>query len=71
MVARKTGDMIQFSIKDDGKGFAATRILALDSTEKGLGLTTLEEWVNMLGGEFDVVSRKGEGTEIRFSVPAY
>ena len=69
VVARKTGDMVQFSIKDDGKGFAATHILALDSTEKGLGLATMEEWVNMLGGEFDVVSRKGEGTEIRFSVP--
>lgn len=71
VVAKKTGNMVNFCIKDDGKGFDPKPLMALDSTEKGLGLATMHERVNMLGGEFQLSSKPGTGTEMRFSVPIH
>jgi signal transduction histidine kinase/AmiR/NasT family two-component response regulator len=67
--AKKIGDVVSFIVKDDGNGFSPEQIAALDATEKGLGLATMEEQVKMLGGRFRVSSREGGGTEVTFSVP--
>lgn len=55
---------VQMSVEDNGKGFipAAPR-------EKGLGLTSMRERAEGLGGEWSVHSIPGEGTRIQVVVP--
>jgi PAS domain S-box-containing protein len=55
---------VELTIQDFGVGFeAATRMPGK------LGLLTMEERVNALGGEFLLKSRPGEGTTIRARIP--
>lgn len=65
----ETTDDILFSIKDDGKGFDLTRVASQNVTEKGLGLTIMDERARMLGGHFEIESEEGKGTRIAFQVP--
>lgn len=71
VIAKKDGDVVSFNIKDNGKGFDLERITGLDATEKGLGLATMEERVKMMGGRFSLFSKKGEGTDVGFSLPIH
>ncbi len=54
---------IRISIRDDGDGFDPT------SPTAGRGLTGMRERIELLGGEIDVSSKPGEGTEISARVP--
>jgi len=63
------GRKVCFSLKDDGKGFDPAQYLVNKNYEKGFGLTTMDERVRMLGGDFDISSRKGKGTRITFNIP--
>jgi PAS domain S-box-containing protein len=54
---------LQVAIRDDGDGFAP------DEITRGLGLSQMEQRVYAFGGEFEIVSRQGEGTEIRAEFP--
>ncbi|OGP91992.1 MAG: hypothetical protein A2156_16240 [Deltaproteobacteria bacterium RBG_16_48_10] len=60
---------VSFSIEDDGKGFDLMRVISKDMTKRGLGLTTMEERVRMLGGHFALRSEEGKGTRINFRIP--
>ena len=53
---------LSLSIDDDGLGFDVTR-------EKGLGLLGIEERVAVLGGRFQLKSKKGAGTSLLISLP--
>jgi len=66
---RTQGDRVAFSVEDDGNGFdlAQTKTQVADS--KGLGLTTMSERVKIMGGDYNLWSRKGSGTRITFSIP--
>jgi len=66
---RRRDDKALFSIEDDGNGFDPEQVLAKDASERGLGLTTMSERVRMMGGIFDLQSRKGGGTWISFTIP--
>ena len=55
-------DRLLLSISDDGRGFDASRV-------RGLGLLGMEERVKHLGGAFEVLSRPGQGTELRAELP--
>ncbi len=69
------------NIKDDGIGFdpgefsVATikdmenKSPALSGDTRGLGLIGMQERIELLGGELDIVSAAGSGTEIRIRVP--
>ena len=54
---------------DDGQGFDLEKVLARESTRRGLGLAAMEERGRMLGGRLKINSRPGQGTEIILSVP--
>lgn len=56
-------DGVRLSVRDDGRGFAATQ------RRGGLGLTSMAERVRPLGGEVKVTSRPGEGTEVSVWLP--
>ena len=57
------GGRIQIAVRDDGEGFDPAASTA------GRGLTGMRERIEILGGEIDVTSRPGGGTEIAASVP--
>jgi signal transduction histidine kinase len=61
--------MAVFYIVDDGKGFDVKRETVKDHSERGMGLSAMEERVRMLGGRFDIQSGKGKGTRITFTAP--
>jgi PAS domain S-box-containing protein len=60
---------ISFWVEDDGKGFDVFEVVSKKSSEKGLGLATMNERARMLGGSFLLWSEEGKGTRIRFRIP--
>ncbi len=63
---RTVGQRLCLLIKDDGKGFDVSE--ATDN-KQGLGLSTIRERAELLGGVFDLKSSPGNGTTIRVEVP--
>ncbi len=57
---------IRVVVDDDGKGFAAD----MQSESSGIGLKVIRERVGLLGGEFKIDSKVGQGTRVSFQVPA-
>ncbi len=60
------GGDIDLTVVDDGRGFD---VAAARSNGHGLGLVTMEERVNLVGGHMSVVSVPGEGTTVRVRGP--
>jgi len=60
---RKANNGIELTIRDNGQGFD------LDTTTRGLGLSTMRERAELSGGAFDLESAIGKGTIIRVSWP--
>lgn len=60
---RTESRMVKLTVKDDGKGFDTT------VTRKGNGLGNMKGRASELGGNAQVSSAPGEGTEVRFSIP--
>ena len=58
VTVRQEGDSLFLSVEDDGRGFNP------DKT-RGLGMLGMEERVRQLGGQFDIHSAPGKGTELR------
>lgn len=56
--------MAELQIRDYGIGFEMTSEL-----RQGVGLYSMEERVNILGGEFEIQSVPGQGTTIQVKVP--
>ncbi len=62
----KVEGAMQLSLVDDGVGFDPVAARAI----RGLGLASLEERAELLGGACRIVSAPGAGTEIEVTVPA-
>jgi signal transduction histidine kinase len=62
----KGQEAVAFLVRDDGEGFDKYKIFA---EKKTLGLLSMEERVKILGGAFDLLSQKGHGTSISFTIP--
>jgi PAS domain S-box-containing protein len=56
-------------IEDDGKGFDVKKRLALLTTEKRMGLRSIEERVKHLKGRMTVRSTPGRGTSVMVEIP--
>ena len=56
-------------IEDDGKGFDVEGSLLKASSEKRMGLGSMEERVSLLDGNLRIQSRLLEGTKIRIEIP--
>ncbi len=56
-------------VEDDGVGFDVAEALAAARQRKTLGLATIREQVEMLGGELSLDSTLGSGTRVEFWVP--
>ena len=66
---RPQGEKVTFSVEDDGKGFDTMEPVQRAVSERGVGLTTMNERVRMMGGVYELWSRAGAGTRITFSLP--
>ena len=62
--ARPGGRQLELEVSDDGCGFDPQAAGA----KGGLGLTSIRERVEGLGGELNVISSPGEGTTLRVDV---
>ncbi len=60
---------VQFTVRDDGKGFNVQKTLDQKGTEKGMGLEAMSERVRILGGKINIVSRPGIDTTVTFTTP--
>lgn len=58
------------SVEDDGSGFDANEIQSTSQQRKGLGLSTIQERAEMLGGRVQFESRIGRGTKVRIEIPS-
>jgi PAS domain S-box-containing protein len=56
-------------IEDDGRGFDVDHRLAKALAEKRMGLSNMEERVNLLEGKMDIKSQIGRGTRIFIEIP--
>ena len=65
----KKNNTIQLAIKDNGCGFDLNEALAVDSTNRGLGLSSIRERTELSGGHLSIESVSREGTTIRASWP--
>ncbi|MHA2429375.1 MAG: sensor histidine kinase [Candidatus Hermodarchaeia archaeon] len=66
MVSKDDRDYCMLTVVDDGIGFEYEAVKG----EGGLGLVSMQERVEHLGGVFELTSSPGEGTEIRVMLPS-
>ncbi len=63
-------NQITAMVEDDGSGFDVASMLAQARQRKALGLASLQERVEMLGGSLQVESDAGRGTCVHLMLPA-
>ncbi len=63
------GDAVEAVVEDDGVGFDVDRALAQAEAQKTIGLTTMMERVQMLGGTLRIESTLGRGTRAILRIP--
>ena len=57
------------SVEDDGSGFDVKEAMNASSQRKGLGLSTIQERTELLGGKVQIESHIGRGTRARVAIP--
>jgi signal transduction histidine kinase len=67
--ARRQGDRLRVSVRDDGKGFDVGAAMREAIARGSLGLLGMQERVGLAGGRLNVSSRPGEGTSIVAEFP--
>jgi len=58
------GDILAFTVEDDGKGFDTGALASRRDVRTGLGLQSMRERAELSGGTFAVTSAVGKGTKI-------
>jgi len=66
---REREDELQLTVSDDGIGFDVGSVLRDREHHAHLGLMGMQERVALLGGEIEIDSSPGRGTEIRIRLP--
>ncbi|MGY3569916.1 cache domain-containing protein [Vibrio sp. SCSIO 43135] len=61
IILQQMGNMLQLMIRDDGVGFKAR---GSQGGRQGIGLRNMRERVEFIGGDFELMSEPGFGTEI-------
>lgn len=60
-------DKVTAVVEDNGRGFNPEEVMA--SVSRTIGLATMRERIQMLGGELNIQSTIGQGSRIEFSIP--
>jgi two-component system, NarL family, sensor histidine kinase UhpB len=69
VMLKTDGEKITIVIKDDGIGFEIKQAAFGTGAGNGMGLAVMEERMKILGGEFDVWTRRNKGTKITIRLP--
>jgi signal transduction histidine kinase len=62
-------DAIELLVVDDGRGFDVPTALTSAAGGRSLGLLNMRERASLVGGWLEVISRPGEGCELRATLP--
>ena len=62
---RTKGDPVALTVRDNGRGFSADEI----ADKGGLGLVSIQERAQRLGGNVDIASAPGQGVTITVTIP--
>jgi PAS domain S-box-containing protein len=62
-------DHLCLSVQDNGKGFDPSGITASDNMEQGLGLFSIQERIQLIGGTFKIISSPGNGSRFDIVLP--
>ena len=66
----RNNNQVLISVEDDGVGFTPSRRYASKNAgSKGLGLFSIKERLNQLGGKFKIISKPGHGTRASLMLP--
>mgnify|MGYP006283569943 FL=1 len=60
---------IRMIFVDDGRGFDVSRLETIIRDQEGLGLFSIRERLNHMGGTFSIESQPGEGTKVTLIAP--
>jgi two-component system sensor histidine kinase DegS len=63
-------EWVRASVEDNGTGFDVEEVMQAVDQYKTIGLATLRERVEMLGGQLDIDSGVGRGTKVSLEIPA-
>lgn len=63
------GNWVRASVEDNGSGFDVDEVMQTMQQQKTVGLATLRERVEMLGGQLQIDSAIGRGTKISLEIP--
>jgi signal transduction histidine kinase len=66
---RKMNGRLEFTVRDNGRGFDLEKVRSFERAKRGLGLTNMKEIVELSGGALAIDSAEGKGTTIRASWP--
>ena len=61
--------VVVVNVEDDGSGFDMNELKSPTPQRRGLGLATMQERAEMLGGQVQIDSRIGRGTRVRVEIP--
>ena len=62
-------ELVRATVEDNGSGFDVNEVMAASAQQKTIGLATLRERVEMLGGEVHIDSSIGRGTKVTVEIP--
>lgn len=66
---QQENNVVSLIVKDDGRGFNDEDVTRSRSDSHGLGLISMRERANLLGGAFHLDSTVGKGTTITVTIP--
>jgi PAS domain S-box-containing protein len=69
VIVKRQDGSVAFQVEDNGRGLDHQKAINGNVTERGLGLTAMDERARMLGGSFNIWSQEGRGTKIIIIVP--
>jgi two-component system sensor histidine kinase DegS len=61
-------DQVMVVLEDNGSGFNVDDVMGANGRDN-IGLSTLRERIEMLGGQLNVESSLGHGSRVEFSIP--
>jgi len=64
-------DRVVTTVEDDGGGFDVDAAMSASQQRKTIGLSSMKEQIEMLGGQLKIQSNLGRGTRVEFWLPAY
>jgi PAS domain S-box-containing protein len=62
---------VRLNIHDEGEGFDKSAVTDPHHTRTGIGLTSIDERVRMLGGSLDICTGPGQGTTLLVEIPLH